>query len=194
MKKTSVYLLAVAFVVGLVWLGCGTGQGPLGPGSDQAGSEELAPLTKKGGGGKPDKGGTRFDVTLTLQGDGDIGSVDVVGPSEWPGLGAFFTFHPDTPNPLIRVGGRNLTVVQISANKKGGKIVSVILFFRDDGDGTQYQTRRIALDPPVTPDIGGFLLPIHNEGESALVYPYGPKNKVQAIGSVYAAGAVYYRQ
>ena len=56
MMKTSLCLLAVAFVAGSMWFGCG--QSPLGSGSEQSGSEGLIPLAKKGGEpGPPDKGG-----------------------------------------------------------------------------------------------------------------------------------------
>ena len=66
MKKTSLGLLAVTFVAGSVWLGCG--QGPLGAGSEPSGSERLIGLAKKGGEpGPPDKGGGSREALLDLK-------------------------------------------------------------------------------------------------------------------------------
>ena len=162
-----------AVLIGLVAIGCGHDRVPVA--SDETPSR--AYLAKRS---KP--GQQQFTVEMVLGSP----EVHIFGPSGWPGLGVQFGWNPGG-NPTIPVGGRDLTVVMMSAHKKRGDITAIMVFFEDDeGD---YQTDKVRLSFPVTPEITGFTLP--GLDDPVDVYPVGPGKRNPSIGKVAIGEAEY---
>ena len=114
MMRTSLFLMAAAFVAGMMWIGCGDEGDLLGPGSDPSSAEALVALAPGGIPGPPDgedggSGGTylaTFMVTIAGDVNGSEETTDEVkGGTKW-------------------------------INVPGGKKMPLTLdFFRDGGNG-----------------------------------------------------------